>query len=206
MIYGRRVTAPGRGMDAAALRGIAFVCFAAFAVTVAVMPLIERGYDPARQTISEAVLLRHGEVQTAGLYFLGFGSFALAGALFRTWRDRCGYAIAGLVAVSAVCVVVLTIFPADYGNHARSIGGWMHNLGAGAAFLAIFAGMCQACWPPAMLRGRRGMALVAFPLAMIVFGTLLLLDLGPRGLVQRVSVGWDLLWLTLIALGALRAH
>jgi hypothetical protein len=182
------------------LRRFAAACFCVFALTVLLMPAISDGYSPVHQTISEGVLERYGHVQAAGLVCLAAGSFALAAALGFGSVESSARGAAVLLAGAAAFVVLLTIAPADDDSATPSLSGRLHNVGATLAYVAVTAAMTWAAlarrW--SARSGPRWLLLV-FPLAMLIFAVLLTFDTGPRGLVQRLSVGCELVWLLLVA-------
>ena len=196
----RMLTGLSRPFEPGRACAFAIACFALFAVSVLLMPAITDGYDPVRQTISEGVLAPYGYIQTGGLFLLALGSFALSASMCRRCADRRQYGTAALLASSAGFVVLLAIFPVDYGNHARSLAGRMHNFGAVSAFIAITAAMVWSSLPWRRRLAWRQALTIAVLAAMLAFAVCLTFDIGPRGLVQRLSAAVQLAWLGLLAL------
>ena len=104
------------------------------------------------------------------------------------------------MACSAAFVVLLTVFPTDYGDHAHSSIGRLHNCAAVSAFIAATAAMTCSSLPLRRPVAWSNVAMVAFPVAMLVFAVCLTFDIGPRGLVQRTSAACQLAWLVALAM------
>lgn len=79
------VLAQTRSLALVAIGGVA-----AFAVLVAVIPLLKEGYSPVADAISDAARGQYGYLQAIAFVALGVGSIALGWGLVRTLGGKAG--------------------------------------------------------------------------------------------------------------------
>jgi hypothetical protein len=192
------------------LRHAGRVLLIAFVACGVAAQLFDGGREPARHMVSELVHGRAGWVMT-----LGFACWAAALTVgvvalgLRAARDRLGLGATGiavLLAVAALGVVTLTVFPTQTiagelpAGVARTTTGRLHDLGSAvvmASLTAAVATSAVAWWR----RGRRE-ATVALALLTVAVGvTVAGLAIGPSvgGLRQRAlllaAIAWQ--WMLL---------
>jgi hypothetical protein len=173
--------------------------FAAFVATVAAMPVLNDGYNPVQERISQAVLGAYGFVQVAGILALAAGAFLVATQLTMAAASRPVRLTATCIMLSAACVVLVAAIPTDppggdtvHGNAhlALAVGASIANIAAmlyGARAFRREACVCALAWPS-----------LAFGITSVVLLSMMGLGLGPAGLVQRTAVAVQVVWLALI--------
>lgn len=174
-------------------------CWAAFAATVAAMPLLKDGYSPVGDAISYGAIGPYGGVQVAGFFALATGTSILALRLRVAGSQP---VVTPLLALSAIAVVVLAVVPIDGHSHPTTTVGRVHSSAASVAFLSTVAAMMWS--GRSFLRDEALMSLVPISLGLGCVAVVLLVALsagiGPSGLVQRATVLCEIAWLSLVAL------
>ncbi len=130
------------------LRVTSLAGLAVLVVVVLAEHLISPGLDPSQHTISEYVNARSGWLMKIGFaaWSLSLGALAVlvvsdAQGVERRWAWG---VLAGLLALACAGLVVTAIFPTQTSagvlpsGVARSTEGRLHDLGSGAALLALF--------------------------------------------------------------------
>lgn len=176
-------------------------CYGAFALSVALMPLLKDGYSPVEQTVSEGAIGAHGWLQVAGLLALAAGTTAVAALLRASVRDAPAVsAMAALLLASAVATVLAAAVPTDAAGAATRRGD-VHLAAAAVAFVTTIAAMlvaARACRrhvplrrlaPASLLPGSAALALL------VVTGS----GMDPSGLWQRATIAVELAWLVAVA-------
>lgn len=191
------------------LSNVPLLCLAGFIILSVLVHLVNPGFDPLQQLLSEYVLGAYGFLLSLALLSLGVGSLALWYGLRRSLNPsrwmRIGLA---LLLLWSVGTCVAGLFPTDLGGIPVSANGVIHGLGASLAFFSfIFAALClsvhfrrEAHWRsvsrPALL-----VALLLFPL-LGFFG----LPDHLRGGGEKLFVGVVVLWLSIIAVRLYRLN
>lgn len=175
---------------------------------VVAMHAIDPGLSPARHTISEYVHADAGAVMGVGFagWALSLAAAALLVLLLRApegWPRRLANVVAGLLAVAAVAVVVLDVFPTQTVAGAlpagveRTTAGRLHDIGSGVATVAL---LCASVVSLGLLSAYRAyqhavVALLATALAGSIAG--LAIGAAAGGARQRLlvaaAIGWQVL-------------
>jgi hypothetical protein len=177
-----------------------FLGFTAFIVSVIAMPVIQDGYNPVEERISQAVLGAHGFVQVFGIFALSAGTLAVAVQLARSTTARTVWATAGLMLVSSACVAFVAAIPTDPPG-GDSVHGNAHLILAVGASIATIAAMLNASHAFRREDCVRELAIPSlfFGVASAALLTMMALNIGPAGLVQRIAVVCQIGWLALLA-------
>lgn len=178
---------------------LALVCWAAFAATVAAMPMLKDGYSPVDDAISYGAIGPYGGVQVAGFFALAAGTSILAHCLRSTGSQP---VVIALLALSAIAVAGLAVVPIDGHGQPTTATGRVHSSAASIAFLSTVAAMLWSA--RSFARGQALAPLVpsSFGLGCVAVTLLVALSagIGPAGLVQRATVLCEIVWLSLVAL------
>lgn len=187
----------GRALDRCA--GIGLVVFVGAA---AAEHVLASSLDPASHMLSEYANHKTGPVMTAG--FLAWAASLAATAIY-AWIEERARALALLMGLAALGIVLVACFATQTSAGVLPPGtqwtttGRLHDLGSGAASLALLAAAIVstvAAWVPRSFRLRTTMLI-----ALALTGSAALLTIGPEvgGLRQRllvlVACGWQLLLL-----------
>jgi hypothetical membrane protein len=176
-----------------------------FYVVLLILGQVTPGYDAISRFGSELSIGRLGWIMTANFIFLGLCEIAFAAGLRRVIGPaRSGRLAAAMVGVAGAAFLVLGIFVTDLQGKVMTTHGTLHS---GAALVLFFVAFPIAGLAIGKRFNReRGFALfsrvtaIATPLLFIA--TLLSGDL--LGLTQRILLGLDLIWLTVLAVQACR--
>lgn len=188
---------------------LSLLALGVFAATIVAMHALDPGLSSARHTISEYVLADVGPIMTVGFASWAV-SLAAAATLVTLARVPTGasrplsIALAALLAMAAVAVVVLDVFPTQTVAGALPAGaewttaGRLHDAGSGVATLALLGASLVSLW---LLRAHRVYRrAVVVLLATGVVGSLACLAIGASvdGVRQRilvvVAIGWQVLF------------
>lgn len=172
-----------------------------FFVVMIVLGEITPGYDPLSRFGSELSLGRYGWVMVTNFLLLGISMVALAAGLWReAHRRRRGSTGAFLVGLAGLAFLDAGVFVTDLQGAPVTLHGGLHVLAALVLFLIAIPGACIA-----FARGHRQhrrfaiwswVTAAASPSLFVV--TFLS---GPLlGLSERVLIGVDLAWLTIVAM------
>ena len=185
---------------------VPFLAFSAFIGSIVAMPVIQDGYNPVEERISQAVLGAHGFVQVFGIFALSAGTLAVAVQLARSTTARTVWATAGLMLVSAACVAFVAVIPTDPPG-GDSVHGNAHLTLAVGASIATIAAMLNASHSFRREECLRSLAIpsLIFGIASAALLTMMALNFGPAGLVQRIAVICQIGWLAMLAWN-LRCH
>jgi hypothetical protein len=170
------------------------------------MPVIQDGYDPVEQRISQGVLGAYGFVQVGGIFALAAGTMAVAVQLIRSSTANNVRATALMMMLSAACVALVAAIPTDPPGTDTLHGSAHLTLAVGASIMNI-AAMLNASYAfrrDDCVRALASPSLI-FGVGSVVLLTMMSLGIGPAGLTQRVAVLCQLAWLALLA-WTLRCH
>jgi hypothetical protein len=171
-------------------RRVALGGLIAFIAIVALQHLLVPELEPQRNTISE-----YANADVGWLMVAGFLAWTLSFAATADLARRDGHALlAACFAVAALGMLVLACCPTQTVGSVlpegveRSTTGRLHDLGADAVMLALFAGTAIAAWTIAWPAWFRRWAVALLALAVIVVGALLGGGDDVGGLRQRLLV------------------
>jgi hypothetical protein len=195
-----------------------------FTALVAVLHIIEPGFDPISRTVSEYVLGSNGWVLTLAAMSFAMGIFALAAALWLHLlgpRPRAGLC---LLAVAGAAAAVVASAPGDpldpLDPQVVTVAGAVHAI-AGVVWFSTFAvavplltGRLARTAERPLAAGLRAAA-VAVPSGFVLFWFTAVVDRGigrlfgritALGLGERVMAATFLIWLGLAAVTMLRSR
>jgi hypothetical protein len=167
---------------------------ALFVACTVVAQLANTGVGPARHMLSELAHGRAGWVMTVG--FACWAAALVLGAIVLAGREARG--VAALMAIAAVGVVVLAVFPTQTvagelpSGVARTTAGRLHDIGSGVVTIALLTAAITTAV-------RRRSVVLAALVGAAVIATVVGLAIGPSvgGVRQRVlllaAVSWQ--WL-----------
>jgi hypothetical membrane protein len=194
-------------MDTPGLRPLTFVTQAGvltFAGLVASLHVLKPELNPVRVYMSLYAVGRLGWVMTTALLALAAGATALVVTLARARvapRSRAGLAF---LAVYALGVLAIGIFPTDgldVVTPTRSDA--IHAVGAQSLFIALTLAITAFTPRLRVTPGWGGLFRPSVAIAAVAWATLLFLPLaggfGVQGLVQRTFTAFTLTWLFLVA-------
>ena len=174
--------------------------FAAFVASVLAMPLIQDGYDPVEQRISQGALGEYGLIQVFGILALATGTFSVACQVRASCSVRHVHASAGLIMASAACIAAVAIVPTDRPG-GDTVHGNVHLWLAVCASLATSSAMLCGAYAFRRVPALRTLAMPSrwYAIASMTLLALMAVDFGQPGLVQRIAVVCQLSWLALLA-------
>ncbi len=173
---------------------------------VAVVQMLQHGYDGSSQAVSQLVHGDHGILVAVGAVLLGAGSIAIASAL-RIAGPQGEAARAGRLFLRAwgVCAIVWGAFPVDRDGGSTTFVGSVHAVAGGIGFACLALALLTASrglrhdpyWRPLRLPA---LALTAVAVAALV--SMYLVPDAAYGAMQRTFLAAADIWLLAVAFRA----
>lgn len=177
-----------------------------FLAIATVTGLLQPGYDPRHQTISETALGPFGWLQTVNFYVFGATIALFAIGFARTFRAHSRVASV-LIVLAGLAVAANGVFPTDPAGGAETDAGQLHNLLSLGAFLAMIVSYPFSAATMRRVPGWGSHALytaLTAPVVLVLLAVFIGLSSDPGdplyaigGLVQRAFVVVAFGWMTL---------
>lgn len=176
-------------------------------LTVVALHVLRADVDPIQRAVSDYAVGRYGAAFTVALVVRAVAAVCLGLGLIQTLTVRTRLAVA-LLAIYAVCDLLIAVFPADGPGIAHTFIGITHLFFAGGSFLAVtgaaFAFARAFGRDPLWHRFQRTAYALAFlvlaGLAMQVVALILLAFTSLNGLAERVFIATEMTWLAAVAI------
>lgn len=161
-----------RWSRATAYAGLAGVAAAVLLIGILHLVPPSSRVSVVRRTISEYALLEDAWIFNLGVLALAFGSFAVIASLVGQKVVKVYSPASLLIALWALCLIAIVVFPKNNWAIGGSIGGMIHRYASVVAFVslplaAILAGRAARSWWPVWLGGI-ALAWFAFILGAVV--------------------------------------